>query len=62
VDVEGCAGVHSNYDVPVAGSEVVCLLVCDATFLVYESCEDVAWAGIDGFGEEGIEGVYDGMG
>jgi hypothetical protein len=39
-------GVHSNYDVPVAGGEVVCLLVCDAIFLVYESCEDVAWAGI----------------
>jgi hypothetical protein len=38
--------VHSNYEVPVAGGDVVCLLVCDAIFLVYESCEDVACARI----------------
>jgi hypothetical protein len=52
VDVEGCAsGVHSDDYVPVAGGEVVGLFVGDAVFFVYESCEDVAGAGVYGFGE-----------
>jgi hypothetical protein len=46
VDVEGCAaGVYANRDVPVAGGDVVRLIVCDAIFLVYESCEDFACLG-----------------
>ena len=46
MDVEGCAaGVYANRDVPVAGGDVVRLIVCDAIFLVYESCEDFACLG-----------------
>ena len=47
---------------PIAGGEVVCLFVGNAIFLVYESCEDVARAGINGFGEEGVEYVDGGIG
>jgi hypothetical protein len=62
VDVEGgTAGVYSDDDVAVAGGEVVGFFVGDVVGFIDEGGEDVAGSGVDGFGEQDVEGVDGGV-